>query len=208
MLIVLSGPSGVGKDSVWIPAAEALGFAKRLMHTSREPRPGERNGADYWFVSKRNFKSLLRDGRFVEWDYYFYSYYGIGVDIVRDAVEHDVVFHAIARLGARFRAKVPGTVLVSLMPSSRGAMLRRLKEKRKYDSFELCMRRHHITEEMDNSFLCDYAVQNAESADQNEAREVLGQIADIQRSEQVLSRRRGISELSRTGVMRIKRNQW
>jgi guanylate kinase len=209
MIIVLSGPSGVGKDTVWIPAAMELGFAKRMMHTTRAPRSGERNGVDYWYASKAKFRRLLLRGQLIEWDYYFYSYYGIGTQIAEDAADSNVVFHAIARLGYRFRAKVPSTTLISLQPSSADAILERLKRKRRYGRIDMCMRRHHVMEEMDNAFLCNYAIQNAECVGVNEAKEALSKIVEVETGERSRSGRGKVVAGSsrKSTILRIVKNR-
>lgn len=78
LLIVISGPSGVGKKTVWSPiinhANLKLGWS--ISMTTRPMRPGEVNGKDYFFVSKDEFKKAIADGQLLEWAEYANNYYG------------------------------------------------------------------------------------------------------------------------------------
>ncbi len=128
-LTVLSGPSGVGKSTVvhairrncpqiWLSVSV----------TTRQPRPGEMQGREYFFVSEREFEEMAGSGQLLEWARFAGNYYGTPRDPVAKRLEAgrpgllevDVV-------GARqVRLAVPGALLVFLAPPSWGELVRRL----------------------------------------------------------------------------------
>jgi guanylate kinase len=170
MTLIFSGPSGIGKDSTWIPAAEQLGFRKHLMHTTRKHRNGEINGEDYWFISHEEFKFNLLNGEYLEWEYYFNSYYGM------PDFDHGVVTHALTKLASRVKDKKNNVLIISLLPDNVDDLLCRLKEKRGYSNREMVLRKHHIEEEIDNSFLSDFIIRGVENITFDDAVEKLRSI--------------------------------
>lgn len=128
-LVVVSGPSGVGKSTV---VAEALrrdpGIWLSVSATTRQPRPGEEHGREYFFVSDAEFDTLLREDGLLEWAQYAGNRYGTP----RAAVEEHraggrPVLLEIEVQGARqVRAAVAGALLVFLAPPSWDALAARL----------------------------------------------------------------------------------
>ena len=77
-LIIIAGPSGVGKGTVRseILKNKSLDFAFSISYTSRLPRKGETDGVDYFFVKEKEFLSLIKDNEFIEYNKYVGNYYG------------------------------------------------------------------------------------------------------------------------------------
>ena len=105
-ILILSGPSGAGKSSLIKAASDKIGdYYFSISTTTRPPREGEKNGVDYFFVSKEEFEADIRAGEFLEYAQVHGNYYGTSLKPVREALEQgklvifdiDVQGHAIAR---------------------------------------------------------------------------------------------------------------
>src|ERR1700688_2962735 len=121
LLIVISGPSGVGKDTL---IKRLLELDRNLRYsvscTTRAPRPGERDGVDYSFVSRERFQQLIDEGAFLEHATYNGNLYGTlieGVERERDA-GHDVVLKIEVQGAEQVRAKAPDGVFIFIVPPS------------------------------------------------------------------------------------------
>jgi guanylate kinase len=90
LLVVISGPSGVGKDAV-VKAMQKRGqpFHFVVTMTSRGPRPGEVEGADYFFTTKENFEHMIAEGGFIEYAVVYQDYKGIPKEQIRRAFASD-----------------------------------------------------------------------------------------------------------------------
>lgn len=85
-LIVISGASGAGKTSVWKELVKRFGYRRSISVTTRSPRPGEKNGADYIFVSKEQFESMIRNAEFIEYAEVHGNLYGTPRKALDEAV--------------------------------------------------------------------------------------------------------------------------
>jgi guanylate kinase len=130
-LLVVSGPSGVGKSSVIDAVLEQTGARFSVSATTRAPRPGEVDGQDYRFVDRETFSGLVQSGGMLEWAVYGGHRYGTprapvieqldrGTHVVLD-IENDGA-HQVKRAYS-------SAVLVFLMPPSRGELERRLRSR-------------------------------------------------------------------------------
>ena len=87
-ILVLSGPSGAGKSTIINAASDEIGeYYFSISTTTREPRIGEENGVDYFFVSKENFEEDIKAGNFLEYAEVHGNYYGTSLKPVRKALE-------------------------------------------------------------------------------------------------------------------------
>lgn len=129
ILIVLSGPSGVGKDSVLSRV-----FTKRMCdlklavsYTTRSPRVGEQNGKDYYFVDKENFMNIADSGGMLEYACYCGNYYGTPVREVEEQLEKGktVILEIEVQGACQIIKKCPWAVSVFVAPPS----LKSLKER-------------------------------------------------------------------------------
>jgi len=107
MILVITGPSGTGKTTIKRILTEKFNIPRLMSATSREQRPGEVNGTDYLFVSKKEFEKMIEEGRLLEWVEYSGNYYGLkknrnmeGVAVVeaRGALRLKRMFHDKVRI--------------------------------------------------------------------------------------------------------------
>jgi guanylate kinase len=130
-LLVVSGPSGVGKSSVIDGVLERTGATFSVSATTRDPRPGEREAEDYFFVGEEGFDRLIANDELLEWAEYGGKRYGTPRTAVLerlDAGTHVVL--DIENLGAhQVKAAYPDAVLVFILPPSLNELERRLRER-------------------------------------------------------------------------------
>jgi len=140
LLVVVSGPSGVGKGTVVDAAmARRTEAARRIRRsisvTTRKPRPGEREGVDYFFRSPKQFASMVRRGEMLEHAEYLGHQYGTPADWVDRQLEegYDVVLEIEVKGAMQVRRRRPDAVLIYMLPPSWQALKRRLAGRRSED---------------------------------------------------------------------------
>jgi guanylate kinase len=163
LLIVISGPSGVGKD-VTLARMKELGhpFHFVVTATDRSQRPGEVHGIDYYFVSSEEFATMLGQDELLEHAIVYGQHKGIPKPHVREALASgkDVIMRLDVQGAATVRRIVPDALLIFLMAPSEEELIRRLKE-RKTESPENLKRRIALArEEMKRLSEFDYVVVN------------------------------------------------
>lgn len=166
LLIVLSGPSGVGKGTVRKAIFDdpETDFEYSISMTTRQSRVGEKDGVDYFFKSKEEFEQLIEEDAFIEYAQYVGNHYGTPVQYVRDTMNQGKdVFLEIEVEGAKqVRKKFPEALFIFLAPPSLGELEDRLIG-RGTESDEVI--RHRINEarkEVEMMNLYDYVVVNDE----------------------------------------------
>ena len=111
LLIVLSGPSGVGKGTVRKKIFEdpTTSYKYSISMTTRHMREGEIDGVDYFFKTKEEFEALIKDDQFIEYAQYVGNYYGTPVQYVRDTMDqgHDVFLEIEVEGAKQVRKKFP-----------------------------------------------------------------------------------------------------
>ena len=116
MLIVLSGPSGVGKGTVRQAMVNKYGqqFKYSISMTTRKPRPGEVDGVDYYFVSKAEFEEEIANGGMLEYAQYVDNYYGTPLKYVNQTLEsgQDVLLEIEVNGAMQVRSKVSDGVFI------------------------------------------------------------------------------------------------
>ena len=163
LFIVLSGPSGVGKDSIILRLKE-LGRPYHFVvtATTRGPRPGETGGVDYHFLSQEDFDTLLAADGFIEHAHVYGRSYGVPRAQFADALGsgRDVIMRIDVQGAATIRRLAPTALLIFVAPPSVDDLAKRL-ELRDADSAESIARRlATVPDEMERIDLFDYLVTN------------------------------------------------
>ncbi|MBI2858091.1 MAG: guanylate kinase [Chloroflexi bacterium] len=167
LLVVLSGPSGVGKDAVLKTMKQRdypLHYSVTL--TTRAKRQNEREGVDYYFTSVDKFREMIAAGELLEWAQVYGNYYGVPRTQVRQAMASgkDVLLKVDVQGAATVRGLAPEAVLVFLLPPSFEELRQRLMQRHTDFAMDLERRLAAARVEMDSLELFDYAVVNRSEA--------------------------------------------
>ena len=184
LLLVLSGPSGVGKDTVWRATAPSLpSFQRAVTCTTRTQREGEVDGVHYYFVSDTEFDRLINEDQLLEWAHVHGFRYGVPAGPVIEALNRkkDIVCVIDVQGAQRIRSLFPTALLVFLTPPE-GRAAQVLEERivtrdSEIDRKELQDRLARVQWEMEHIPLYDYTIVNDTVA--HAAKE----LSDIVRSE-------------------------
>lgn len=166
LLMVISGPSGVGKDTVVDGLKERnLPFHFVITATSRPPRENEVDGEDYFFYSKEKFEEMIEEGEFLEYAWVYSAYKGVPKSQVREALDsgEDVVMRLDVQGAETVRDLCPDAILVFLTADSMEEWLQRLEDRRSESDDELELRIETAREEYEKLDLFDYIVVNKEN---------------------------------------------
>jgi guanylate kinase len=163
LLVVVSGPSGVGKDTLLQRLKErGFDFAFVVTMTTRPKREHEVDGKDYFFVSHDHFSSLIESNGFLEYSKVYGDYKGIPKEQVQCAWDSgkDVVMRIDVQGAAKVRMLVPQAVTIFLIPESESELVRRLTERKTETPEGLNRRINTAREEMKHLCEFDYVVVN------------------------------------------------
>tara|TARA_B100000161_G_scaffold257004_1_gene220573 strand:+ start:153 stop:776 length:624 start_codon:yes stop_codon:yes gene_type:complete len=134
-IFILSSPSGAGKTTLVKKICKNRNFSISISHTTRSPRPNEKNGKDYFFISKNNFKKLIKKGEFLEHAKVFDNYYGSSKKLVYEKINKgkNIIFD-IDWQGTRQikNKKLKYNLLtIFILPPSKSELLKRLIKREK-----------------------------------------------------------------------------
>ena len=161
LLIVITGPSGVGKDAALNEMKKAgLPFHYVVTATTRPKRSGERDGVDYQFLSEDEFNRLLGTNQFLEWAIVYGNYYGVPKREVAKALREgqDAIVKVDIQGAATIKRILPDAVFIFLMPPSMQELGNRLRQRQGIALAELNLRLNKARKEIENLSLCDYVV--------------------------------------------------
>jgi guanylate kinase len=163
LFIVISGPSGVGKDATLDSMKEAgFPFHYVLTATTRSKRPGEKDGVAYRFLSEDKFRQMIKANQFLEWAKVYGNYYGVPKREVKEALKQgwDTIVKVDVQGATTIKQILPDAILIFLMPPSMGELVNRLKQRYGLSSDELDLRLSKAQEEIESLPLFDYVVIN------------------------------------------------
>ena len=166
LLIVFSGPSGVGKGTVRqeIFSTPDHKFEYSVSMTTRAQRPGEVDGKDYFFRSREEFEELIRNGQMLEYAEYVGNYYGTPLTYVNETLDKGIdVFLEIEVHGAlQVKKKVPDAVFIFLTPPDLNELQERLVGRGTDSEEVIAQRIERAREEIALMSEYDYAIVNDE----------------------------------------------
>ncbi len=130
-LIVFSAPSGCGKGTMLAEILKCENYHCSVSATTRDPRKGEKNGVDYYFISDEEFEQKIRENAFLEYAGYCKHYYGTLLSEVDDYIEKgiDVILEIEVQGAMKVMEKRPEAVSIFVAPPSVSELRRRLKKR-------------------------------------------------------------------------------
>jgi guanylate kinase len=163
LLVVVSGPSAVGKDSV-IKRMKELNYPFHFVvtATTRPPREGEQHGEDYFFLSEEEFLRLLDEGELLEHALVYGQHKGIPKDQIRRALASgkDVMMRIDVQGAATVHSLLPDAILIFLIAGSEEELIGRLRKRGTETAESLARRIATVREEMERLAEFDYVVAN------------------------------------------------
>ena len=163
LLIVISGPSGIGKDTVVQGMKDRdLPFHFVITATSRPPRDYEVDGEDYFFYSKDTFERLIQENAFLEYAWVYSAYKGVPKSQVREALKsgEDVVMRLDVQGAETVHNLCPDAILIFLTAKSKAEWLQRLSDRRSESDEEIKLRVETAKKEYETLDIFDYIVVN------------------------------------------------
>ena len=163
LLIVISGPSGVGKDSVLEEMKlRGLPFHFVITATTRPPRPEEEDGVDYFFLSQDEFARMIDEGELLEYAVVYQDYKGIPKSQVRKALASgkNVIMRIDVQGAETVRSLAKDALLIFLTPQNEDELVKRLQKRNTEDNESLKLRIATTRQEYKKIDLFDYIVVN------------------------------------------------
>ena len=162
-LIIVSGPSGTGKGTV---LAEVFKKMPNLVYsvsaTTRSPREGEKNGVQYFFITRNEFEEKIRRNEMLEYAEYCNNYYGTPADFVelQRSMGKDVILEIEAEGAMKVMKKCTDAVSLFILPPSMQELERRLSSRGTEDEQTVAARIAKAREEIEKASCYDYQIVN------------------------------------------------
>jgi guanylate kinase len=177
VLVVISGPSGVGKDTIARRLIERKpdDFYFVVTATTRPPREGEVHGHDYFFVSTDEFARMIEAGELLEHAIVYNEYRGVPKQQIRDALAsgQDVIMRVDVQGAATIRKLIPNAISVFLMTESETELVERLRERKSETAEGLNLRIATARQEMKRMIEFDFYVVNSEGEQEKAVNQIL-----------------------------------
>jgi guanylate kinase len=164
MLFIISAPSGSGKTSLCKRVVKNVKNLKHsISHTTRAPRPREKEGINYFFVSEEQFQKKIKKNEFVEWAKVHQNYYGTSVKMIRDYIDKgtDLILDLDVQGAEQLRKKFEkDAVFVFIIPPSLKTLHVRLKDRGSDSDREILRRMSEADKELSFYEKYDYILVN------------------------------------------------
>lgn len=161
-LVVISGPSGVGKGTVLKEVQKSPDYVYSVSATTRPPREGEVDGVNYFFMTRPEFEALIKEGGFLEYAEYNGNFYGTPKKFVEESVENclNVILEIEVKGAMQIKRMFPNSVFVFIAPDSVKELERRLRD-RATEAEEIILKRLQIAKrELASCLMYDYIIIN------------------------------------------------
>ena len=166
LIIVISGPSGVGKDATIANLKKSdASFHYVVTATTRSKRTNEIDGVDYHFLSKEDFEEMISNDDFLEYAMVYGNYYGVLKKDVKHALEKgkDVIIKVDVQGAKTLKKKIPDAIFIFLVPPSVEDLAERLSLRNTDSEKDLQIRLSKAAEEMKLTEMFDYVVMNCKN---------------------------------------------
>jgi guanylate kinase len=164
MIFVISAPSGAGKTTLCKEMLNRISKLKySVSYTTRSPRKGEKEAEDYYFISEKEFKNLIKEGKLLEYTKVASHYYGTPKEnfISLYNSNYDILMELDVRGGAKLKELYPNdTVLIFILPPSLRALKERLIKRDTENSAQIQKRLKLAKNELNYVYLYDHIVSN------------------------------------------------
>jgi len=163
-LFIISAPSGSGKTTLCKKLlADNMGLVHSVSATTRAPRPGEKDGVDYHFISRKIFETMAERGEFLEYEDNFGELYGTPRRLIKDSLKADkpVLLSIDVKGAMKVRREYPeDSVLIFILPPSIAALEKRLKSRESDGAETIAMRLNLAKKELSYKDKYDYKIVN------------------------------------------------
>ncbi len=163
ILFVVSAPSGAGKTTLCKAITGSLeNITHSISYTTRQPRPGEVDGRDYYFVSQKRFQEMIESGDFAEYARVHSNYYGTSKRVLQDMVQEgiDVILDIDTQGARQIKSSAGKAVFIFIMPPSMEILEERLRNRKSDHEDEIRKRMQRAVEEIRDHAMYDYIVIN------------------------------------------------
>ena len=164
LILIVSGPSGVGKGTICSRLVDKYPdeYVLSISATSRKPRGMEVDGREYFFKTKEEFEQMISDGMFVEYAQYVGNYYGTPLAWVKDKLDKDinVILEIDVQGGLQVKKKYPDAVTIFVVPPDKEELIKRLGGRGTENSKQIENRIKRASEEMKFAESYDYVIIN------------------------------------------------
>ena len=181
VLVVLSGPSGVGKGTIAKLLIERnKNISLSISCTTRKPSENEVHGREYFFIPKAQFDKKIAENGFLEYSNHFENYYGTPKDFVVDKLEQkDVLLEIDVNGGLNVKKSYSDAILIMLVPPSKDEIMSRLVARGTETMEKIALRMERIDYELAKKELYDYVVVNDKL---EQAVEVIEKIIELEKN--------------------------
>ena len=164
-LIIITGPSGVGKGTV---VKNILKKGKNIWlsisGTTRKPREGEEDGKDYYFLTTKKFNEMIKNEMFLEWAEFAGNYYGTPISIIKEKIKngYKVILEIEVEGACQVRDKFPEAISIFLLPPNKKELEKRIRNRGTDNEESILKRLERSDFEISCSKDFDYVLKNYE----------------------------------------------